>query len=103
MTQRITIHGRMIMTAKMMNCRRWLKALVRPRGPGNAKRQNSRKRPTLEKLEGRVTPTIIYTPQFGAEQTSDSLGPDLGDVPVYLIFWGPEWGQPANQTAATTL
>jgi hypothetical protein len=45
----------------------------------------------LECLEDRVTPTIVFSPQFGAETVHRGSGYELSSVPVYLIFWGSGW------------
>jgi hypothetical protein len=47
-------------------------------------------RPQFERLEDRTVPTLVFTPQFGAEtQTHSGGGP--GGNPVYFIFTGPGW------------
>jgi hypothetical protein len=61
-----------------------------------------RTRPTLEALEDRLVPTIVFTPQFGAENyTGTNNG--MQDPPVHLIFSGQYWtnttqGQQQEQT-----
>jgi hypothetical protein len=63
-------------------------------------RRAPRHKPCLETLEDRRTPTIVFRPQFGAETVHDNGGPVLNDVPVYLTFWGPQWGPSISKGAA---
>ena len=56
-----------------------------------------------ESLEERITPTILFTPAFGAEQDFHLINnPVLPSAPVYLIFWGGnEWGNGQGNLNAT--
>jgi hypothetical protein len=61
-----------------------------------------RRRPLVEDLEARVTPTVIFHPYFGAEATSDGGGEKLNNTPVELIFWGSTyWSNPSGASAST--
>ena len=66
------------------------------------------RRPGLEALEDRVTPSVLFSPQDGAEVASDHGGGKLSGAAVYLIFWGSGWSSPSPapsliQTATATL
>src|SRR6516162_656716 len=59
----------------------------------------------LEALEDRMTPTVLFTPQYGAETTTNS-GTELNDSPgtnVYMIYWGSYWGTSAGSAMATNI
>jgi hypothetical protein len=58
------------------------------RPPGVRRRSPSR--PGIEQLEDRTVPTLVFTPQFGAETRTQSGGGPGGN-PVYFIFTGPGW------------
>src|SRR5262249_44258182 len=53
-----------------------------------------RAQPSIEHLEDRTVPTILFQPQFDVEGFNHHSGV-LNDVPVYLIFWGTHWQTPA--------
>src|SRR5260370_29791620 len=66
-------------------------------------KKKSRPPLSLEPLEDRVTPTILWSPHFGAEVARDGAGEKLGTsgpVPVYLIFWGSDWNTSAGSLLA---
>src|SRR5215469_8655404 len=70
-----------------------------------------RRRPTtrlcLEYLEDRVVPTVLFTPQNGAENATNGGGKMLGQtswgVPIYTIYWGSYWGTSAGQAYASQI
>jgi hypothetical protein len=70
---------------------RSLKTASRDRGA----RRPWKSRIQLEDLEGRISPSILFTPQQGAENPSHGGGQLLGQsapgVPIYTIFWGSYW------------
>jgi hypothetical protein len=53
-------------------------------------------RPTIEALEDRLVPTVIFQPQFGTEALRQGNGPVLSSTPVYLIFEGHYWQRPTG-------
>jgi hypothetical protein len=89
----------------------WFQAL---RYNSTRSRQARRKKPRrprllVEYLEDRTTPTIIFSPHFGAEATTFGTGEMLNSAPVFLIFWGSYWNsssanpsESAIQSAFTT-
>ncbi len=69
--------------------RNWLKRVFQTKS-------TSRPRPRLsvEALEDRTTPSILFTPTLGPETATTAGGPVLGsssDVHIYLVFWGSYW------------
>src|SRR5436305_942149 len=58
---------------------------------------------TLEVLEDRTTPTILFSPKYGAEVATDHGGFKLANDPVYLIFWGSYWSTPRVSPSVATL
>src|SRR5262249_22095376 len=69
----------------------------------SASRLEKRSRsPQLEALEHRITPTIVFNPQFGAVHVSDGNGDVLNDVPIYLIFNGAFWNTSPGGTDPKT-
>src|SRR4051794_22674797 len=76
------------------------------RGLVTARRRNRpprRGRPGLESLEDRITPTILFGPQFGAETVHDHGGEKLSHVPVYLIYWGSFWNSAGGALSTATV
>jgi hypothetical protein len=72
------------------------------RSAGSARRRAAsrmnkpRTRPTLEALEGRLVPTVVFTPQFGAETyTGAKVGTQ--NPAVHLIFSGDDWYTPSGR------
>jgi RTX calcium-binding nonapeptide repeat (4 copies) len=66
-------------------------------------KKKSRRPLSFEQLEDRVTPTILWSPFYGAETAGDGGGEKLGvngPVPVYLIFWGSYWNTSAGSLLA---
>jgi hypothetical protein len=58
----------------------------------SVRRQGSRRcRPTIEQLEDRVVPTIVFQNQFGTEQLLPQGGSTISSPHVYLMFWGSYW------------
>jgi hypothetical protein len=57
--------------------------------------------PVVESLEDRDMPTILFQPQFGAERSNGNQGV-LNNVPVYLIYWGSNWQDPAVGNPTST-
>jgi hypothetical protein len=56
-------------------------------------------RPSLELLEDRLTPTIFFPPQLGAETPASGFnGPTLSNTPVHLVFEGSYWQNPTGIT-----
>jgi len=78
------------------NLRRWLEPVSRCR----AARRPQRFRPTLECLEDRTVPSILFGNPRG-ETVSDGGGPVLTNAHVELIFWGSEFASTAAGQAAT--
>ena len=72
------------------------------RGRTIARRQ-IQTRPRLERLEDRITPTIVFEPHFGAESMNQGNGPVLNDAPVYLLFWGSYWNTTAGSASESQL
>ena len=69
--------------------RNWLKRVFQTK-PTSRKRA----RPSVEALEDRTTPTILFAPTQGPEHVTSGGGPVLGsssNVPIYLVFWGQYW------------
>src|SRR5262249_54210266 len=63
--------------------------------PPPAARPARRPRPSVELLEDRLTPTVFFKPQLGAESPAPGLsGPTLSNTPVTLIFEGSYWQNP---------
>jgi CARDB/Domain of unknown function (DUF4214) len=69
--------------------------------PGNSahaaqrSRHAPRFRPTVESLEHRLAPAILFTPEYGAEGVKDpaSNGGVLSSPDIHLIFWGSSYWQ----------
>jgi hypothetical protein len=80
-------------------------------GLTNRNRPITRRRATtrlqLESLEDRVVPTVLFTPQNGAENATNGGGPVLGNddwgAPIYTVFWGSYWSTSAGQSYAAEL
>jgi hypothetical protein len=69
--------------------RNWLKRVFRTKSTSGR-----RARLSVEVLEDRLTPSILFTPQNGPEHVTSGGGPVLGsssNVPIYLVFWGSYW------------
>jgi hypothetical protein len=65
----------------------------------NTARSARRPRPSLELLEDRLTPTVFFPPQLGAESpVPGNNGPTLSNTPVHLIFEGSYWQNPTGIT-----
>jgi hypothetical protein len=64
-----------------------------------------RKHPRLEieTLEGRLVPTLLFTPHFGQETLSYNGGDLLSSPDVHLIFLGAEWQTAANSQLASDI
>jgi hypothetical protein len=63
-------------------------------GGKHSARPARRVRLELEALEDRTVPTVVFAPQYGAEQVIPSPSGSfttLSNAPVYLIFWGQQW------------
>jgi autotransporter-associated beta strand protein len=59
----------------------------------------------LEALEDRTVPTVLFTPFFGAETTTN-YGIELNDSPgtnIYMIYWGSYWSTAAGSSMATSI
>jgi hypothetical protein len=53
-----------------------------------------------EPLEPRITPTVVFSPQFGAETlTYNAASQILSNPPISLIFWGSAWNTNAAAKA----
>jgi hypothetical protein len=81
--------------------RNWLKRVFQTKS-------TSRPRPRLsvEALEDRTTPTILFMPTLGAEHVTTGGGPVLGgssNVPLYLTFWGSYWNTSEGQAYANQI
>jgi hypothetical protein len=57
---------------------------------------------SLESLEDRLVPTIVFQPQFGPETVLATSGPErFSNNPVHLIFWGSQWHGDTSPAART--
>jgi hypothetical protein len=75
---------------------RLLRRLSSATGPRTHAR---RARPAVELLEDRLTPTVFFQPQLGAESpVPGHNGPTLSNTPVHLIFEGSYWENPTGIT-----
>jgi hypothetical protein len=75
--------------------RNWLKGVFQTKPTSR-----TRARPSVEALEDRTTPSILFTPTLGTETATTAGGPVLGsssDVHIYLVFWGPYWNSSAGR------
>jgi hypothetical protein len=76
------------------------------RRQGAAKARRPRRLPLrLEALEDRTTPTVLFTPLYGAETTTNA-GTELNDSPgtnIYMIYWGSYWNTSAGAAMATNI
>jgi hypothetical protein len=61
----------------------------------------------LEVLEDRITPSILFSPQNGAENATNGGGQILGQsswgVPIYTIYWGSYWGTSGGAAYASQI
>jgi hypothetical protein len=74
----------------------WLKRANReatPRARAGRRRAVSL---SLEQLEERTVPSVVFDPQFAKESVSSSPYTVINDATVYLIFWGTNWGSGQN-------
>jgi hypothetical protein len=86
----------------MFDVAKWFRKTFRRDARFTQRPQFARRRKTplrLEWLEDRLVPTIVFQPQFGAEQTFYDKGPVLSDAPVYLLFWGSYWNTSAGSAS----
>jgi Ca2+-binding RTX toxin-like protein len=60
-------------------------------------------RPRLEALEDRSTPAILFTPQDGTPTVTDGGGPVIQDAPIFLIYWGRQWGSPTTSPSRAAI
>jgi hypothetical protein len=67
-----------------------------------ARRTRPPARLSVESLEERTVPTIVFLPKYGPEGFADNHGTRLSDVPVYLIFWGSYWKKTTTDTNGST-
>jgi len=70
-----------------------------PRGPAGRRAAPSRPQLFVEPLEDRVTPTLIFSNNFGTERSISAGGGVLSSPPIYLIFWGSYWGSATSANA----
>ena len=63
----------------------------------------NRARLAVETLEGRVVPTLLFTPHFGQENVAYHGGDLLSSPDVHLIFLGAEWQTPTLRQLATDI
>jgi acrosin len=82
---------------------RWLHDLSSR--PGRRRTAPARGRPALECLEDRVTPTVLFKPQFGAETVNYSVNvlDDSPGINAYLVFWGSYWQTAAGSAQAAAV
>src|SRR5262249_14157138 len=76
------------------------------RRPRPARVRTPQARPTVEALEDRLTPSILFTPQHGAVNATNPGGTVLGttrDVDIYLVFWGSYWASSQGQAYANQI
>src|SRR5262249_48904166 len=59
--------------------------------------QKFRRQLTLEYLEQRTVPTILFG-YYPLTYTSDGGGPVINHAHVELVFWGPGWNVGSNPT-----
>jgi hypothetical protein len=45
----------------------------------------------LDALEPRVVPTVVFSPLYGTEQTTDGNGWKVPNATIQLVFWGSYW------------
>jgi hypothetical protein len=74
--------------------RLWNPRTTRTRARKPERRQQFR--PTLETLEDRLVPTVVFRPQFGVEKMEHGNGAHLNSPTVNFIFWGGGWGAGNN-------
>jgi hypothetical protein len=90
----------------MFDFARWFRKTFRidtrftPRSQPTGHRKNPLR---LEQLEDRTVPTILFTPQYGAESVTNGGGPVLSNMPVYTIFWGSYWGTAAGSAQVSAI
>ncbi len=82
---------------------KWFRKLFQA-GPSQGRNGTRRDqtRLTVEGLEDRCVPTIVFLPQYGQEGFQDKGGLRLNDVPVYLIFWGSYWKNTTTDATGAT-
>jgi hypothetical protein len=68
---------------------------------GQGRPRNSRRRLTLERLEQRAVPSIVFG-SYPSVTTSDGGGPVIDNVHVELIFWGSQWTATPRPTPSPT-
>jgi hypothetical protein len=75
-----------------MSLRSYLRRVCSLAGQNRSSRRYSKNGRSLqlESLEDRMVPTILFKPQFGAEQVQHQLNSPVlnDDPPINLIFWG---------------
>ncbi len=54
---------------------------------------------TLEPLEDRTVPTVVFQPWFGPETVLTRGTEHLSNSPVHLIFWGSQWNTDTSPAA----
>jgi hypothetical protein len=83
-----------------------MRHLLSPRGTPSKPRKR-RTRLGIEALEERAVPTVVFDPHFGQQTRGDPARTSgfsvLSNSPVYLIFWGTDWGTTTGQQQAATL
>ena len=95
-----------------MNLPELLSSWLRPKARKPRRHTKRPARParlSLQSLEDRLVPTVVFDPRFGAESLAPPAGgaaqyTTLSSPPVYLIFWGSYWSTTAEGAAnAATL
>src|SRR6516225_298252 len=85
--------------------RNWFKRVFRPKST-----PRPRPRPSVEALEDRTTPSVLFTPRNGVPpvvpRVTSGGGPVLGAsnyVHVNTVFWGSYWSTTAGQAYANQI
>jgi hypothetical protein len=81
------------------------KSSLSPKSSRRLRRPATRRPLSIDQLEDRTVPTILFIPQYGAERASNPdhnyvLGGGYPGVPLYPIFWGSYWATSAGQNFA---
>ena len=59
---------------------------------------------SVETMESRQVPTVVFRPHFGEESIAPgSQNESMQSPPVYVTFWGPYWGTAQGQQDESAL
>jgi hypothetical protein len=96
----VTVTSAEELTMSLRTMRQNLGLVLGKRNLGRPRAGRSR-RFGVERLEDRVTPTVVFHPYFGSEPTTHGGGEKLNSPPIELIFWGTTyWNNPADASAS---